>query len=246
MEVSEKDEVQVSLPPAIQQLIEEFAVLFEVPTDLPPPRACDHSIPLIEGAQPVQVRSYRFAPAVKDEIEKQIKDILQNGLIQKSNNPFSSSVLLVKKKDNTWRFCVDYRHLNAITIKGKYPVPIVDEFLDELAHASWFTSSDLRAGFHQIRLTPGEEFKIAFQTHCGQYEFRVMPFRLTGAPGTFQEAVNSTLAPYLKKFVLIFFDDILIYSSSFEEHLVHIRLVFELLTKKNWKIKLSKCTFAQR
>nr|XP_034569779.1 uncharacterized protein LOC117834275 [Setaria viridis] len=232
VDVCTQDEVQVSWPPAIQQLIEEFAVLFEVPTDLPPPRACDHAIPLVEGAHPVQVRPYRFAPALKDEIEKQIKEMLQNGLIQKSNSPFSSSVLLVKKKDNTWRFCVDYRHLNAITIKGKYPVPIIDEFLDELAHASWFTCLDLRSGFHQIRLKPGEEFKTAFQMHCGQFEFR--------------EAMNSTLAPYLRKFVLVFFDDILIYSSSFEDHIFYVRLVFELLTKENWKIKLSKCTFAQR
>lgn len=126
---------------------------------------------------------------------------------------------------------MDYRHLNAITIKTKYPVPIIDEFLDELAKASWFSSLDLRAGFHQIRLKKGEEFKTAFQTHFGQFEFRVMAFGLTGAPGTFQEAMNSTLAPYLRKFVLVFFDDILIYSASYEEHLVHIRLVFELLVK---------------
>jgi hypothetical protein len=94
--------------------------------------------------------------------------MLKNGIIQKSNIPFSSSVILVKKKDNTWRFCVDYRHLNAITIKCKYHVPIIDEFLDELSKASWFSSLDLRAGFHQIRLKPGEEFKTASQAHCGQ------------------------------------------------------------------------------
>jgi hypothetical protein len=126
---------------------------------------------------------------------------------------------------------VDYRHLNAITIKGKYPVPVIDEFLDELSKASSFTKLDLRVGFHQIRLKPGKEYKTAFQTHCGHYEFRVMAFGLTGAPGTFQGAMNSTLAPYLRIFVLVFFDDILIYSNTLEEHLVHIRLVFELLVK---------------
>jgi hypothetical protein len=220
--------------------------LFEVPKDLPPPRSCDHAIPLIEGAAPVQVRPYRFAPALKDEIERQIKEMLHSGLIQRSTSPFSSSMLLVKKKDNTWRFCVDYRHLNAITVKRKYPMHIIDEFLDELAGASWFTFLDLRAGFHQIRLKPGEKFKTTFETHCGHYEFKVMAFGLIGAPGSFQEAMNTTLAPYLIIFVLVFFDDILIYSASFEEHLVHIRLVFELLAKDQWKIKLSKCSFAQR
>jgi hypothetical protein len=131
-------------------------------------------------------------------------------------------------------------------VKGKYPVPIIDEFLDELSGASWFTCIDMRAGFHQVRLKPGEEYKTAFQTHCGHYEFRVMAFGLTGAPGTFQEAVNSTLSPCLRKFVLVFFDDILIYSATYADHLLHIKLVFELLAQDKWKIKLSKCTFAQR
>lgn len=235
-----------TLPPEIQSLLEEFAAVFVVPTELPPPRACDHSIPLVEGAVPVNVRPYRFAPAVKDEIEKKIKEMLASGLIQRSVSPFSSSVLLVRKKDMSWRFCVDYRHLNAITIKAKYPVPIIDEFLDELASATWFSCLDLRYGFHQIRLKPGEEFKTAFQTHCGHFEFRVLAFGLTGAPGTFQAAMNASLSPYLRKFVLLFFDDILIYSRSYEEHLIHLRLVFEVLVRDKWLVKRSKCTFAQR
>lgn len=246
VQVDAQSDQASSIPIEIQQLIEEFSSLFEVPTELPPPRACDHSLPLVDGAAPVTVRPYRYAPALKDEIEAQIKEMLRNGLIQKSNSPFSSSVLLVRKKDSSWRFCVDYRHLNAITVKGKYPVPIIDEFLDELYKASWFTSLDLRAGFHQIRMKPGEEYKTAFQTHCGHFEFRVMAFGLSGAPGTFQEAMNSTLHPYLRKFVLVFFDDILIYSKTYEEHVVHVRMVFELLAKDQWKIKISKCHFAQR
>jgi hypothetical protein len=227
-------------------LIDTFAELFEVPSELPPVRDCDHQIPLVDGASPVVVRPYRFAPGLKIEIETQILEMLKSGLIQKSSSPFSSSVLLVKKKDNTLRFFVDYRHLNAITIKGKYPVPIIDEFLDELAHASWFSCFDLRAGFHQIRLKPGEEFKTTFQTHCGHDELRVMPFGLTGAPVTFQAAMNTTTAPYLRKFVLVVFDNILVYSRTLEEHVVHLQIVFELLRKDQWKIKLSKCTFAQR
>jgi hypothetical protein len=122
---------------------------------------------------------------------------------------------------------------------------MIDELLDELHGASWFSSLDLRAGFHQILLRPGEEHKIAFQTHIGQFEFRVMAFGLTGAPGTFQKAMNTTLSPLLRKCVLVFFDDILVYNSSFESHLQHLQMVLELLAAENWKIKLSKCSFAQ-
>lgn len=236
----------VDTPPEVQAILQEFAAVFAEPSGLPPPRACDHSIPLLEGAAPVNIRPYRVAPALKDEIERQIQKMLDSGIIQKSASPFSSPVLLVKKKDNTWRFCVDYRHLNAITVKAKYPIPIIDEFLDELASASWFSCLDLSSGFHQIRLKPGEEFKTAFQTHCGHFEFRVLAFGLTGAPGTFQFAMNSSLAPYLRKFVLVFFDDILVYSRSFEEHLLHLRLVLELLAREQWLVKLAKCTFAKR
>jgi hypothetical protein len=246
VDVKVQDSVSVVFPAEVQRLIHDFVVLFEVPVDLPPSRSCDHSIPLVDGASPVNMRSYRYPPVLKYEIEKQVGEMLKNGLIQPSNSPFSSSVLLVKKKDNSWRFCVDYRFLNAITLKGKFPIPIIDEFLDEPGHASWFSSLDLRAGFHQIGLKPGEEHKTTFQTHFGQFEFRVMAFGLTGAPGTFQAAMNTTLAPYLRKFVLVFFDDILIYNNTFEDHLQHIRLVFELLAKDSWNIKLSKCSFAQR
>jgi hypothetical protein len=241
LEVSVQDTVVVVWPQGVQDPIDQFSTLFEVPTELPPERFCDHSIPLVDGATLINMRPYRYAPALKDEIEQQVKEMLKNGLIQPSNNPFASSVLLVKKEDNTWRFCVDYRFLNAITVKGKFLVPIIDEFLDELPLASWFTSLELTAGFHQIRMRPGEEFKTAFQTHFGQFEFRVMPFGLTRAPDTFQAAMNTTLAPYLRKFVLVLFDDILIYSKTLAEHLLHFKLVFELLAQDQWKIKLSKC-----
>lgn len=233
------------VPPALQSLLSEYTHLFEPPTGLPPTRACDHSIPLISGAQPVFVRPYRYAPLLKPEIERQVQEMLQQGIIQKSSSAFASPVLLVKKKDQSWHFCVDYRQLNAITVKGKYPVPIIEELLDELQGASWFTSLDLQASFHQIRMKPGEEYKTAFQTHFGQFEFRVMSFGLTGAPGSFQDAMNTTLQPYLRKFVLVFFDDILIYSATLEQHLQHIRLVFDLLARDQWKLKLTKCSFAQ-
>jgi hypothetical protein len=136
---------------------------------------------------------------------------------------------------------VDYRNLNALTIKSKYPVPIIDELLDELFGASWFSILDLRAGFHQILLKAEEEHKTAFQTHLGHYEFRVMAFSHTGAPGTFQRAMNHALAPLLR---LVFFDDILVYSDSLEAHVNHLQQVLDLLARDQWKIKLSKCSFA--
>ncbi|WVZ53784.1 LOW QUALITY PROTEIN: hypothetical protein U9M48_004680 [Paspalum notatum var. saurae] len=182
---------------------------------------------------------------MKSEIEKQVQEMLDSGVIQPSVSPFCSPVLLVKKKDQSWRFCVDYRHLNALTVKTKYPVPVIDELLDELGHASWFSSLDLRAGYHQVLLRPGEEFKTAFQTHSGHYEFKVMAFGLSGAPATFQCAMNTTLKPLLRKCVLAFFDDILVYNNSLEDHLVHLRLVLELLHKEQWKVKFSKCSFLQ-
>lgn len=131
--------------------------------------------------------------------------MLSQGVIQKSFSPFASPVLLVKKKDMTWRFCVDYRYLNAITVKSKYPVPVFDQLMDELSHAQWFSKLDLKAGYHQIRLCPGEEHKTAFQTHMGHFEFRVMAFGLTGAPNTFLEAMNDTLSLVVRKCALVFF-----------------------------------------
>jgi hypothetical protein len=177
----------------------------------------------------VNIRPYRYAPILKSEIEKQVQEMLEAGLIQSSNSPFSSTVLLVKKKVSTFRFCVDYRHLNAITLKGAYPAPIIDEFLDELKGASWFSRLDLCPGFHQIPMPPDDCFKTAFQTHEGHYEFRVMSFGLTRAPYTFQKAMNTVLAPLLRKSVLVFFDDIFVYNPTYEQHLKDFKEVLQLL-----------------
>uniref|UniRef100_J3NB79 Integrase catalytic domain-containing protein n=1 Tax=Oryza brachyantha TaxID=4533 RepID=J3NB79_ORYBR len=138
--------------------------VFEDPVRLPPRRYCDHLIPLLPGARPVNIRPYRQTPGLKDEVERQVAEMLQSGIIQPSKSSLSSPVILVKKKDGTWRLCVDYRHLNAMTVKSKYPLPVIDELLDELSGASWFSKLDLRAGFHQIRMAEGEEYKTAFQT----------------------------------------------------------------------------------
>jgi hypothetical protein len=177
---------------------------------------------LLPRAQPFRIRPYRYNPFQKDEIEHQIVDLLQKGLIQQSTSPFASPVLLVKKKTEDWRLCVDFRKLNALTVKNKYPLPIIDELIDELSGSKWFTSLDLSSRFHQTRMAAGEEFKTAFQTHNGHYEYKVMPYGVTGGPGTFQGVMNEILAPLLRKFVVVFIDDVLIYSKSWEEHISHI------------------------
>jgi hypothetical protein len=180
------------------------------------------------------MRPYRYAPALKSEIERQVRDMLQSGIIQHSRSDFSSSVILVKKKDDSYHFCVDYRHLNALAVKTRFPIPVIDEFLDELHGAAWFSTLDLRAGFHQIRMAPQDQHKTAFSTHHGQFEFRAMSFGLTGALATFQSAMNRTLSSLLCKCALVFFDDILFYSPTWEAHLAHLELVLQLLARDNW------------
>lgn len=181
------------LPVQLQSLLSRFSHIFALPHGLPPARDCDHHIPLIPGAQPFQVRPHRYAPALKSKIEKQVDEMLQSSIIDLSKSEFSSPVILVKKKDGTYRFCVDYRHLNALTAKNKFPVPIIDEFLDELHGAAWFSTLDLRAGFHQIRVQQQDQHKTAFQTHHDHFEFKVMAFGLSGAPATFQGAMTAHL-----------------------------------------------------
>uniref|UniRef100_A0A0A9G9I5 Reverse transcriptase domain-containing protein n=1 Tax=Arundo donax TaxID=35708 RepID=A0A0A9G9I5_ARUDO len=234
------------VPNCIVQVLHQFSTVFGIPTELPPHRAWDHHIPLLPGSRPVNILPYHHSPAQKDEIEHQVADMLKAGIIRHSSSPFSSSVLLVPKKDKSWRFCVDFRHLNAMTVENKFPLPIIDEFLDELAHAAWFTQLDFCSGFHQIRMASGEEFKTAFQTHSGHYEFCVMPFGLSGAPPTFQGAMNQMLAPMLRKYVLVFMDDILIYSLTLEDHVQHLAQVLSVLKAHQFQVKRSKCSFAQR
>lgn len=174
-----------------------------------------------------------------------MKELLKAGLIVVSTSPFSSPVLLVKKKDQTWHLYVDFRHLNAITIKNTYLLPVIDELLEELSGSCWFSKLDLHAGCQQIRLREDDEPKTAFKTHQGHYQYKVMPYGLSCGPATFQGGMNTVLAPVLRKGVLVFMDDILVHSRSLPDHVQLLRQVLQLLTDHSLKAKLSKCTFSQ-
>jgi len=237
--------VPTNVDQQVQQLLSKYQDVFQDPKKLPPERVYDHTIPLVPQVVLVNSQPYRYSPGHKDEIERQVKELLDAGLISHSSSPFASPVLLVQRKNGSWRFCVDYRKLNDLTIKNRFPLPIIEEILDELVGSQYFTKLDMTAGYHQIIMHPEDELKTAFKTHHGHFRVRVMPFGLTNAPATFQCMMNEVLQPYLRKFVLVFLDDILIYSPSWESHLAHLRSVLLQLRHHKFFLKRSKCSFAQ-
>ncbi|GJT10314.1 ty3-gypsy retrotransposon protein [Tanacetum coccineum] len=224
-------------------LLSEFEDVFAIPTTLPPQRTHDHKIPLKEGTQPINIRPYRHPPTQKDAIKVMVKELLESGVIRHSQSSFASPIVMVKKKYGSWRMCIDYRQLNKQTIKDKFPIPIIEELIDELNGAVIFLKLDLRSGYHQIRMYEDDIAKTAFKTHEGHCEFLVMPFGLTNAPSTFQALMNEVFGPFLRKFTLVFFDDILVYSPSMKTPEDHLRMILQTMRTHKLYAKQSKCIF---
>ncbi|GJU98439.1 putative reverse transcriptase domain-containing protein [Tanacetum coccineum] len=225
-------------------IVRDFPEVF--PKDLPgipPARQVEFQIDLVPGAAPVARAPYRLAPSEMKELAEQLQELSDKGFIRPSSSPWGAPVLFVKKKDGSFRMCIDYRELNKLTVKNRYPLPRIDDLFDQLQGSSVYSKIDLRSGYHQLRVREEDIPKTAFRTRYGHYEFQVMPFGLTNAPAIFMDLMNRVCKPYLDKFVIVFIDDILIYSKNKEEHEGHLRLILELLKNEELYAKFSKCEF---
>ena len=184
-----------------------------------------------------------MAPKELKELQLQLQELLDKGFIRPSSSPWGAPVLFVKKKDGSLRLCIDYRQLNKATIRNRYPLPRIDDLFDQLQGARCFSKIDLRSGYHQLKIRQEDVPKTAFRTRYGHYEFLVMSFGLTNAPAAFMDLMNRVFKPFLDKFIIVFIDDILVYSRSTEEHEVHLRVALQTLREKQLYAKFSKCEF---
>ena len=213
------------------------------PEGLPPDMPVVHTIPLVNEGLTVFKQIYQLSPAEKEEVQRQVQELLSKGLIRPSTSPLGSPILFVKKKDGTLRMVIDYRSLNKITIKNKYPLPRIDDLFDRLQGGKYFSSLDLMSGYHQIRIKDSDVPKTAFRTPVGHYEFLVLPFGLSNAPATFQSVMNRIFQNL--DFVIVYLDDILIFSRTLDEHKRHVEIVLDILRKEKLIAKLPKCSFFQ-
>ncbi|XP_015939833.1 uncharacterized protein LOC107465368 [Arachis duranensis] len=225
-------------------VVRDFSDVF--PEDIPyfsPTREVEFSIDLVPGTGPISIAPYRMAPLELTELKNQLEELLQKGFIRISVSLWGAPVLFVKKKNGSMRLCADYRQLNKITVKNKYPFPRIDDLMDQLQGATVFSKIDLRSGYHQIRVREEDIQKTTFRMRYGHYEFTVMSFGLTNAPAVFMDYMNRIFRPYLNSFVVVFIDDILIFSKTEEEHKEHLRVILGTLREKKLDEKLSKCEF---
>ncbi|GKA30836.1 putative reverse transcriptase domain-containing protein [Tanacetum coccineum] len=225
-------------------VIRDFPKVFpeELP-GLPPPWQVEFRIDLVPGAAPVARTPFRLVPSEMKELSVQLQELLEKGFIRSSSSPWGAPVLFVKKKDGSFRMCIDYRELNKLTVKNCYPLLRIDDLFDQLQGSSMYSKIDLRSGYHQLRIKEEDIPITAFRTRYGHFEFQVMPFGLTNAPTVFMDLINRVCKPYLDKFVIVFIDDILVYSKDEEEHGKHLKIILELLKKERLYAKFSKCDF---
>jgi hypothetical protein len=226
-------------------LLQEFKDIFhaDIPSGLPPLRGIEHQIDLIPGVTLPNRATYRTNPEETKEIQRQVQELMDHGYVRESLSPCTIPVILVPKKNGTWHMCVDCRTINNITIRYHFPIPRLEDMLDELSGSIIFTKIDLWSGYHQIRRKQGNEWKSAFKTKFGLYEWFVMPFGLTNAPSTLMRLMIEVLRPFIGKFVVVYFDDILIYIKSLDEHIKHLHTVFCALREARLFANLEKCTF---
>ena len=227
------------------EVIKEYPDVFGEVIGVPENRQVEFQIRLMPGSSPIIKKPTRMGPKELVELKQQLEELEQKGFIRPSSSNWGSPVVFVKKHDGTMRMCIDYRELNKVTIKNKYPLPRIDDLFDQLNGAKIFSRLDLASGFHQMKVEEESIKYTAFNTRYGLYEFLVMPFGLTNAPSYFVDLMNRTFRDFLDKFVVVFIDDILVYSKSEEEHAKHLHLVLSRLRAHNLKAKFTKCTFWQ-
>ena len=228
-------------------ILSEFKDVFPetLPIGLPSKRHVDHTIDLEPGASPPFRPIYRLSYKELNELRTQFTELIAQSHIRPSKSPFGAPILFVPKKDGTLRMCIDYRALNKITIKNRYPLPRADDLMDQLHGAKWFSKIDLRSGYHQVRIAECDIEKTAFRTRYGHFEWTVLPFGLTNAPATFMKLTNDIFSDYLDKFVIVYLDDICIYSKTLDDHADHLRQVLQRLREHKLYAKASKCAFFQ-